>query len=309
MMRKFFVGVLLLALAVPSFALDMMVHPNAVVSAAAALSVSAAKGAESEQLSNDCKQAIATTSEELKGKGNLVPLRSDCQSLFGGFSVTQAPGAEITKVNFLNYHLKLGDDVSVPFQIFGSPSAAGSTGQNSAVSANQAKLLDPTTGFAIRVPYYWLYNKSDGGVCSFKNHETGSCVLGFDVTAASKTLKSTDGTSQTPTELAVNIGGASKFPVFSDSSSAINLPDGYLALALKFGYVHVSGVSDTSPLFLPVFDANGNPIRFKSSLATYDVSLAFVVTKQFSMSARLVGPVGGNDYLKRQSSITLESNF
>ena len=303
---KFVVGAVLTILAAPSLATDMMVHSNAALSAATAPAGATLKAATEESRSEACKNAVEQTTADLSG--NWVRLRSGCQSLFGGFSVTQAPGAQITNVNFLNYHLKLGDNVSVPFQIFGSPSIAGSTGQTSVASANQAKLLDPTTGFAIRVPYYWLYNNNGGGVCSFSNHATGGCTLGFDVTAASKNLRSTNGTSQSPTELAINIGGAAKFPIFSDTSTSI-MPDGYLALGLKAGYIHLSGVNDTAPLFVPVLDANGNPIHFKNSLSIYDLSLTFVVTKQFNLSARLVGPIGGNDYLKRQSSVTLDSTF
>lgn len=318
MKNGFVIGMMLFTVfAAPTFAVDYSVHSVASVKQAHEIETAITNhdveslDAAQQNAHTDCEKAAAQMAKDFADPTNtFVYLASECQSLFGGFSVTQANGAQLTEVNFVNYHLKLGDNLSVPFQVFGSPSVAGSAGSNNAPSANRAKLLDPQSGFAITLPFYWMFNSTNSGrFCSFSKREIGNCTLGFDITGASKNLTAADGTTQTPTQLTLRFGPAFKFPVFADNSTAINLPDGYLSLSLKAGYTHISGVSDTSQLFMPVLDAKGNPVKFQNSLKFYDVGFSFIVTKQFSVSAKLVGPIGGSDYLKRQSSVSLESNF
>lgn len=224
--------------------------------------------------------------------------------VIGGLTLSQSSGTQLAKLNIVNYNLKLGSDLIYPFQVIVSPSVAGSSNPINEQSSNQAKILDPESGVAIKFPVVWSY-KADTGFCGFGKAKEGRCDAGWDLTINSKTLKSTDGNSQTASGATLGFGASMLLPIFDES---VMLKEGYLAGAVKISYAHTN-YGDTTKLFNPILDAGGNPIQFKNSLSTYEADLKFALTKQFAITARLVGPIGGNDYVTRQTSFSIDTQF
>ncbi|NQZ09582.1 MAG: hypothetical protein HRT35_20730 [Algicola sp.] len=93
------------------------------------------------------------------------------------------------KINALNYSVYLGEEMTLPFQVYLAEVPKTGDKKNS----NTKSMLDPTQGLAVQVP--WLYRwggNSKGGFCNFQIKD-GHCIAGGDVTFRYVELRESDG--------------------------------------------------------------------------------------------------------------------
>ncbi|MGR5001842.1 hypothetical protein CSB62_15120 [Vibrio splendidus] len=228
--------------------------------------------------------------------------------VLGSLSASVGSGSQTIKFNAINYNLWLGGDIKIPFQIY-LGTTASATGDDSE-KANSATILDPESGLAIKLPFIWTYKgilieDKPQGICSFGKGDTiGRCALGGDLTFNFKDLEQIDNDNEYAYGHTIRAGGSALFPILNATGDE----KGYLSLSIKAVYSYTN-IDDSTELFAPIQDANGNTISFKNNIFSSEFAIKWSLDQQFSLAATWVKPFTNTDYLDDQFALTIENKF
>ena len=95
------------------------------------------------------------------------------------------------------------------------------------------------------------------------------------------------------------------FPVLDANDDS---EQGYLSLAARYVYSHTD-IDDSTLLFQPVLDLDGNPVQFKDSIRSMDVEVKFALNEKLAVSARWFKPMDNEDYLDDLFRVSLQTQF
>lgn len=229
---------------------------------------------------------------------------SDSTSKLGSIGIGGSNGAQSIQFNALNYDLKLGDDVLIPFQVFIASNTPASGDQENIENANAATLMDPTAGLALNFPIIYKYNKSGGGICSFANDLNSGCFVGGEITLNFMNLENTEGKTETAYGKTIRLGAGFRFPILEEAESK-----GFLSLSGKLIYSSFGNVDDSTSLFTPVTDVNGTAIKFDDSIFSSELEMKIDLNDLFSISAKWIKPFNSEEYFDDRFQLILEKQF
>lgn len=197
------------------------------------------------------------------------------------------------KINAVNYNLFIGDDRSIPFQLY----LADLSSKEKPEEENKLKLLDPTQGFSIQFPFGAMYKGSDGGLCRFKNLK-GYCIVGGDLTVRGVKLNETDDagkvTDSTIYGASAGIRAAAQLPIFQKVPGSDQAGHLGISIGARY-YYHNTNKQDL--LFEKLADPNGNPIEFKKGFGAVTAESEFDVYNHFKIRLEYFKPLNNRDVL------------
>ncbi|BDY04879.1 hypothetical protein [Ferrimonas sp. YFM] len=228
---------------------------------------------------------------------------AETDSLFGSLSAGQAGDSQQLKFNAINYYLWFGGRHKLPFQLYYSDVVSDDSNKD----ANTVKLLDPESGLAIKFPLLWTYQSAGDEFCAFLSdtNSIGHCSLGGDITLSFKDLKEVDGNSETAFGATVRLGAAVLFPVLAADTGEAS---GYLSTSVKLVFAHTD-VDDSTQLFAPVLDENGDPVAFDNDIFSAEAEIKWAFTNRLAISARWLAPLDDHDYIDDIFKLSLETQF
>jgi len=194
-----------------------------------------------------------------------------------------------TQVNWLRYHLALGDDFLVPFYILSTNIDPNDEDDI------EGSLLDNKAGILnLKWADESAITGSEGGLCDFSKSAKGGCYFTYE--AGIKAQQLDDESGNTDYEAAYYLGGGFdlEFPVYSDTG--VNTPAGRLIIGASLNAIHTD-----SEAFTDVFLRSGETgkVDLDDTTGFVDLRIGFNITGKISVEA------GG---VLWSSSDTLEDN-
>lgn len=228
----------------------------------------------------------------------------------GGLSIAAIETSQKVKLNALNYWLWLGGDYKIPFQIFLSHTASTeSTEEQRVETINSDALLDPESGIAVSVPFLWRYRGSGNKPCHFIKPQNvsnvGYCSFGGKIVGHFKNLETLGGESELASGVTAELVASALFPVFEATNDK---EAGYLALHLRLLYAYTD-IDDPFQLFIPLTNAEGEPITFDKSMGSFQLGTKLAINKKLAIGLTWTTPLDNKKYIDENLSISLETQF
>lgn len=227
--------------------------------------------------------------------------------VLGSLSVGTAGDSQSIKFNAINYNLLLGNERKIPFQLYLSEQASNGGDSDSEQDVNTEALLDPESGIALKFPFLWSFQGNQQGICHFisDTNTRGHCSWGGDITFNFKELVDENGNSETAFGKTIRLGGGVLFPILDAKNDE---EKGYVSISARAVYAHTD-IDDSTRLFAPILDVNGDPIAFDNSIFSSELELKWSFDGKLAIAAKWLRPFDNGDYIDDLFKLTLETKF
>ncbi|MCJ8273224.1 MAG: hypothetical protein MJK04_27960, partial [Psychrosphaera sp.] len=207
------------------------------------------------------------------------------------------------KINALNYSVYLGEEMTLPFQVYLAEVAKTDDKKTS----NTKSMLDPTQGLAIQVP--WLYRwggNSTGGFCNF-NVKDGHCIGGGDVTFRYLELSENDGTTDKTKGVmgfSAGFGASIMLPFFQ---SDVTAEAGHLSLTANLR-TNYHNHDQPDKLFGKIRDAAGHSIKFNKWFTVLSIGGEIAVNDAFTVKFEYFKPLSNEAHMDEVFKVSFTMN-
>ena len=210
------------------------------------------------------------------------------------------------KINALNYSVYLGEEMTLPFQVY----IAQVSKKTDKKTSNTKSMLDPTQGLSVQLP--WLYRwggNIKGGFCNFQVQD-GHCIGGGDMTFRYLELSENDGSANTKDStkgvmaFSAGFGAAIMVPFFQSDVSA---ETGHLSLTTNLR-ANYHNHDQPDKLFGPIRDGNNNPVKFNQWFSTLSIGGEFAVNDAFTVKFEYFKPLSNTAHLDEVFKVSFTMN-